>query len=243
MIVSAASSSAAGPKRYDPAKLLVSLHIPKTAGTSFRAILGDWFGERLHNHYPGWATPLTRTDAQADACVHGHFTRRNDSAIHQYYPDADQVITIMRDPFDRAISEWRFKNMIKSAGNPVDEMEDDPSFDTWFGRRADEVAEQPITRLMMQMPESLTPETAHMAFDHSFVAVGVCERFPETIRLFATLLGKPHASDVRMNVTTYGSANDYDAYRSRHEQVFHSDHEMYAAARAMFERQLADAEL
>lgn len=237
------SSFAAVPKPYDPNKLLISLHIPKTAGTSFRSILTDWFGERLHNHYPGWPTPLTRTDGQADACVHGHFTRRNNSAIHQYYPDADQFITVMRDPFDRAISEWRFKNMIKAKGDPVAEMEDDPSFDTWFGRRADEVAEQPITRLMMQMPDDLTPETAHTAFDRSFVAVGVSERFPETVRLFATLLGKPQAADVRVNVTSYGNASDYETYRSRHEQVFHSDHAIYAAARAMFERQVSDLEV
>lgn len=236
----AAPSSFAGPKPYDPAKLLISLHIPKTAGTSFRSILGGWFGERLHNHYPGWPTPLTRTEAQADACVHGHFTRRNNSAIRQYYPDAEQVITVMRDPFDRIISEWRFKNMLKVAGEAVDEMDDDPSFDTWFGRRADEATEQPITRLMMQMPNDLTPETAHTAFDRDFVAVGLSERFPDTLRLFAAVLGKPEAADERTNVTTYGQASDYEAYRSRHEQVFHADHAMYAAARAMFERQIAD---
>lgn len=238
-----ASSVAAGPKRYDPAKLLISLHIPKTAGTSFRMILQGWFNERLHNHYPGWPTPLTRTSAQADACVHGHFTRRNNSAIHQYYPNADQIITVMRDPFERTISEWRFKKMITASGKQVAEMEDDPSFDTWFGRRADEVEKQPVTRLMMQMPHELTPETAHTAFDRSFVGVGISERFPETIRLFARLLNKSQAENVRVNTTTYGNASDYGAYRRRHEQVFCSDHTIYASARTMFERQLADLEI
>ncbi|KAK0329650.1 hypothetical protein LTR94_035941, partial [Friedmanniomyces endolithicus] len=62
----------------------------------------------------------------------------------------------------------------------------------------------------------------------------------EQYQRLAAVLGKPEAADERTNVTTYGQASDYEAYRSRHEQVFHSDHAMYAAARAMFERQIAD---
>lgn len=235
--------TASAAKTYDPGKLLLSLHIPKTAGSSFRSILGQWFGERLHNHYPGWPTPLTLAESQADSCVHGHFTRRNNTAIHQTYPEADQFITIMREPFDRTISEWRFKNMLKANGDPVGEMDDDPDFDTWFGRRIDEVTAQSTTRLMTQMPTDLTFETAHTAFDRDFVAVGLSERFPETLRLFAALLGKPEVAEERVNVTSYGQASDYEAYRAIHERAFQPDHEMYAAARSRFEQQLADLDL
>src|SRR5690606_241518 len=117
--------------------------------------------------------------------------------------------------FDRMISEWRFKHMVLAAGEAVEDMADNPDFDTWFGRRIDEALAQPITRLMMQMPNDVTPQTAHAAFDRDFVAVGVSERFSDTVRLFAAVLGKPYVPDQPMNVTTYGRAGDYDGYRPR----------------------------
>ena len=39
-------------RSYDPARLLVSVHVPKCAGTSFAELLRSWFGARLHLHYP-----------------------------------------------------------------------------------------------------------------------------------------------------------------------------------------------
>ena len=226
-------------KTYDNTKLLVSLHLPKTAGTTLQNALRTWFGDRLHDHYPGRPWPLTWTELEHDACVHGHFTWRNGSSVEEYYPQAEQIIAIMRDPFDRLVSEWRFRNMIRLEGRPESDLADSPSFDTWFGRRADEVELEPVTRVMMHMPYRLTPETVDTAFDRNFVAVGLSEEFLTTLRLFARALNKPVLPEERVNVTTFGDAEDYEPYRSRHEQVFHSDHELYAAARRAF-HQLKD---
>lgn len=38
-------------KQYDRNKPLFAIHIPKTAGTSFRAILKAWYGKKLLLHY------------------------------------------------------------------------------------------------------------------------------------------------------------------------------------------------
>ena len=35
---------------YDPSQPLVSLHIPKTGGTSFTKVLEQWFGDRIYLH-------------------------------------------------------------------------------------------------------------------------------------------------------------------------------------------------
>ena len=38
-------------KQYDRNKPLFAIHIPKTAGTSFRAILKAWYRKKLLLHY------------------------------------------------------------------------------------------------------------------------------------------------------------------------------------------------
>jgi len=38
-------------RSYDPSLPLVSLHIPKTAGTSLRSTLVDWFGNDLKANF------------------------------------------------------------------------------------------------------------------------------------------------------------------------------------------------
>ena len=47
------ASPAGALRAYDPRRPLFSLHVPKTAGTSFRNDLETWFGEDLALHYRG----------------------------------------------------------------------------------------------------------------------------------------------------------------------------------------------
>ena len=36
---------------YDPARIVIGLHIPKCAGSSMKRILREWFGHQMHWHY------------------------------------------------------------------------------------------------------------------------------------------------------------------------------------------------
>ncbi len=223
---------------YDPERLLISLHIPKTAGTSFRSALATWFGPDLHLHYPGWGKPFPPVEKEAGACVHGHFTSRNGTGVGQVFPHYSQVITIMRDPFDRLVSEWRFHNYSKSLGTEIPELADNPSFDTWFCRRRDEVLIDPITRMIKQMPEPFAPEDMETYFDRRFVGVGITEDLPNTMALFARLLNKPQVPEERVNITPAEYGGDFSAYRSEHEKVFAIEHELYGVAKHVYQRQL-----
>jgi hypothetical protein len=82
--------------------LYVSLHIPKTGGSTFRQILKKKFGDRLQYAYDereGW--PIVPDPA----CIHGH-------GIFKYFADAIaryadvRWMTFLRDPLRSAISHY-----------------------------------------------------------------------------------------------------------------------------------------
>lgn len=93
---------------------LISIHIPKTAGTSFHRVLQDNYG----NH----ASPALKrrdilpllensrtvpaTQWQEYQVIHGHFHYQEIRSIHQ--STHARVICWLRHPVDRVISNYRF---------------------------------------------------------------------------------------------------------------------------------------
>src|SRR5215468_759555 len=94
---------------YNKDKPLISLHIPKCGGSSFHAVLERWFGMGLYLHY--FRGPLNeerprKYELKSGTCVHGHFSRRRKTGVLDYYPEAEQFIIIVRDPFEMAVSYY-----------------------------------------------------------------------------------------------------------------------------------------
>jgi len=102
--------------------VLISVHMPKTAGTSFTESLRGHFGDRLHLayadrplHRPAWRRNLqaaTRALAQAAsphvgakcACVHGHFLPLAYRWVRA--PAPVRFVTWMRNPVERLVSHY-----------------------------------------------------------------------------------------------------------------------------------------
>lgn len=102
--------------------ILISLHLPKTAGSSFRAALEQTFGSHLLKDYQGsgislppperhrralqQAHAIAASQPQDIACVHGHFLP------FKYLLLGDTVqlvfITWMREPVARAVSHYHY---------------------------------------------------------------------------------------------------------------------------------------
>ncbi|MBL1218971.1 MAG: hypothetical protein D8M59_15940 [Planctomycetes bacterium] len=115
--------------------MLISVHLPKTAGTSFGAVLTQQYGDRLLRDYGDYPinTPVidrhraalahavacaAEPDRFADVpCIHGHFLPI------KYLPLVDQLdevrfVTWLRHPVDRVISHyeyWKRKYQPKTA--------------------------------------------------------------------------------------------------------------------------------
>ena len=85
--------------------MLLSVHIPKCAGVSFRATLAQLFGAGFVLYY--WnitdAWGRLQTDIPPDTtCIHGHFAAH---ILAERFPDAP-LITWVRDPVERVVSSY-----------------------------------------------------------------------------------------------------------------------------------------
>jgi len=83
--------------------VIISVHIPKTAGSTFYVILRNLFGNKLYHDRP---QHLQKDRLKDDTkCIHGHFLA---SKWLKKFPDA-ALVTWVRHPVDRVISEYYYK--------------------------------------------------------------------------------------------------------------------------------------
>jgi hypothetical protein len=101
---------------------IISLHLPKTAGTSFRASLAAHFGDRYRNDYDDLPISKSETLRQEEALAAGHAIARQGLAgvecIHGHFLPAKYLrlrdiqeltfITWMREPAARMLSHYEY---------------------------------------------------------------------------------------------------------------------------------------
>jgi hypothetical protein len=98
--------------------MLLSVHIPKCAGVSFRTTLAQLFGAGFVLHY--WNITDAWGRHQADippdtTCIHGHFAAH---ILAERYPDAP-LITWVRDPVERVVSSYYHRLRTPDWRHPV----------------------------------------------------------------------------------------------------------------------------
>jgi hypothetical protein len=104
---------------------LVSLHLPKAAGTSFRKTLEDNYGDKLIFDY--FNSDVSKLDLSGVSCVHGHL---NVSKYYNVNPNV-KIITWLRNPLNRIISYYNYwKSRPVNDGNDwhIKFKKESPSF-------------------------------------------------------------------------------------------------------------------
>ncbi|MBT5137449.1 MAG: sulfotransferase family 2 domain-containing protein [Acidimicrobiaceae bacterium] len=179
---------------------MISLHIPKTAGTSFRAALDVEYGNDLAHIYGGAAI-----DAHRYRAIHGHIRVDEARAV----AGKAKWIMWLRDPVDRLASYYDFWRQSDPHGNPNHDhfLASDMGFATfieWAPIR-NEFAEHYVS--------GLEPD--------DFTFVGLTERYDDDIQRLAVTLGWRAAPTVsRANITPTRSTIITDDLRS-HIAQFH----------------------
>jgi Sulfotransferase family len=85
--------------------MIISVHVPKSAGTSFRLVLGEVCGARIWDNY---GTIFSREQARAELVppgvnfIHGHFLA---DAFDDLFPKS-QLVTWVRHPVERLVSNY-----------------------------------------------------------------------------------------------------------------------------------------
>ena len=218
-------------KAYDKKQPLIALHVPKTGGNSFLELLKIWFpGERLFLHYKVGEIAPIRHVLLPSTCVYGHFNSARGWGALDYYPTINQFVTFLREPFDRFLSQWFFLNQLKRTGSTIPGLEDDPTFEVWLHRRAEEQAiGKNSFSFVWQLPLAPNRRSIETIFAENFIFIGIMERFTESIACLANILGTAALPLAHLNVTKR-ETNDFLKYRSYFEKFFSDEVGIYEQA-------------
>jgi SAM-dependent methyltransferase len=206
-----------------------SMHIPKTAGSSFRRFLEDLYGDGLRCLYDPWDPEAEPELAPGTRCLHGHFPA---DAYDRHLPHALKL-TWMRDPVERIVScYFQFHRYPESAG--------ESAFNQRIfteGWSLMEFARQPEMHRQVRWYFNAVPLD-------DFFFIGVTERYTESMRLLCHLIGRPVPDSLpRANTNPDKQAGKAyaltPAQRSELEGILAEEIELYRFINYRLDRQLA----
>ena len=194
-------------KKYDKENPLISIHIPKCGGSSFIEVLQKWFNGKFYSHYfnekDNQMSP--NYDLKPGICIHGHFNKKRLFGIKDYYPEADQFITILRDPFEIVVSRYFFVKRAEHAkkegpfyfaGNPL-RLEDDVN--SYLKNVVSDPDYHP--NLLDYMPYEMTMGNCQEILEKHFVYIGITEDIQTSVNMLASKLGFPQVEIDHQNIS------------------------------------------
>ncbi len=214
---------------------LISVHIPKTAGTSFRLFLERLYGPQFR---PMYSEEETDPDLAAvfefspeTRCLHGHIQA---TAFARQFPNALRI-TWLREPVQRIVSSYH-----QYLRHPESECR--CSVSQRMRREGWSLLEFAGT------PEIRNQQTWYLdalPWDQ-FLFIGITERYEESLRLLCHLLGvAPPQSIAAVNTNPAKDvAQRYvltDGQRKQMEFLYAEDLEFYRYATSRLDRQLRQA--
>lgn len=202
--------------------IVISIHIPKCGGTSFRTVLKRLYSDRLWLNYGEvFAQYQARNELvpKQTACIHGHFLA---DAFDGVFPNSE-LVTWVRHPVQRVAS--RYYHLLRSP-----DMRDTCCLELHRrGLTLIEFAE--LDWMQNEMTRYLSGKTRQ---DFSFI--GVSERFSESLKIFgeymAVSLDIPPPME---NVNPTRIRANYELTRRTHDRLL----ELNTRDMALYQESLA----
>jgi hypothetical protein len=195
-------------KPYDPKKPLISIHIPKCAGSSFSEILETWFKEKYLRHYHSEKKniPPKKHKLCPGLCVHGHFNSKRGNGLLDYYPEVNQLISIIRDPFDLHLSTYFYvRRMAKKDGNFY-----------WGGKKhriiengwniEGYLREAKKSYICNFLPADIDFNNYRQILKNRFIYIGITESLQNSIDILSKILGFNSISVSHTNVSEWNES-------------------------------------
>jgi hypothetical protein len=219
--------------------MIVSIHVPKTAGMSFRLRLQGAFGSRMMSDYADWigldteearlqrAAQLANLHARRDEIardydlVHGQFIADKYAGE---FPQA-RFAAFFRDPCQQAVSHYRFLLRHPEIPHP------------WV-RKFHEVRPS-LPELIAALPDFQSMYLGSVGLD-GLAMVGLTEQYERGVELFQAVFGcRLPPETARGNVNPHRSGDAYPIepdVRRAIELYREGDVDLYRRARERFAR-------
>jgi hypothetical protein len=203
--------------------MLVSVHVPKCAGTSFRRVLEGLYGNSLWLTY---GSVVTRDNVRREAvpagtaCIHGHFFA---DTFDDIFPGST-LIAWLRDPVERVVSTYY--HFLRSP-----EMQDETC-------RA--LIENKLTLVEFAeldwMRNGLTRYLAGKPLE-AFAFLGVAERFSDSLKAFSRRFCDGRAlAEIRDNTNPARLTDRYPVPQADRNRLLELNKEDVARYKAAQER-------
>lgn len=229
-------------RRWAMLEVMISIHVPKTGGTTFLNVLQHLFGDELLLDYRwmGVDLPLgsaaeVRRSLERVRCIHGHFPFGKYAGLRERDAVCARFVTWLRDPVDLVVSAYEYlRSKPLMVGFPLEPWEQAASAGDLLEFARHEFARNRQSKQL----RSDTPD----AFDF----VGITEEFSRSLRLFRAMFfpDRELPMDVepqRVNPRRRGDGYSLDdARRSAVEDLNAWDTALYQRARQRFAEQCAE---
>jgi len=213
---------------------LVSLHIPKTAGTSFRNILQEVYGSkhvarldiRRNIELNGSVLKGTRLKKNVRV-IHGHFSY--DSLIEKFdIQESTPTITWLREPAERVISNYFYLESILKDKMPGDRK----SFNL-LGR----ILKTPLEYASAEENRNRISKFLSGIKPEEFFFIGLTDHYEEDLKQLAELLNWDKYSVPKHNITGTKQTIDEET-RARIKELNRIDYEIYNEVVRMREKRI-----
>lgn len=196
-------------KAYNPKEPIVSFHIAKAGGTSFKKILQSWFHIGYHSHYRNYKNLVDPPKHMGlryhlhkiiPVCIHGHFDESLKHGAFEYYPNVSQFFTILRDPYEMWVSMYNYLLTTRETKGVLEDF-----------KSADEFFYNDNLNMLDLMPFEFTLENYQKIIEEKFVHIGIMEAYSESVKLLAEKLGKKPIPVPHMNQSKFDFKPSKDA--------------------------------
>jgi Sulfotransferase family len=234
------------PATYNPNKPLISIHIPKTGGSTIHESLRLWFGVNFYTHYVNeeTASPPYKIEILGNSCIHGHFNRFRRYGVDDFYPNSNQFITFLRDPFEQHISTFfylkREAENYKFNGyiSEVTSMKSFDEFLQFLTKKRGVIQNTFANTILAHLPTRFSPFDAHKLFRQEFIHMGLTEKLEFSMKLLAKKLGKEYVEIPPQNISKrFLPINE--THRNMHKELFPEEHFIYNEIKDLHLNELA----
>jgi hypothetical protein len=205
-------------KIYDNKKPLISIHLPKCGGTSFRTILDKWFGDEVYYHYYNERESKLpeKISTSEYKCIHGHFNSKRGFGVNSYYPQVDQFVMFVRNPLDIMVSTYFYnkskKSLIYRDGELLSKSQEYENINDYLRNNN--------SYFLNHLPAEINETNYKEVLNSQFIYVGVIENYQQSINNLASILQKPTHYVMQINRSTYDEEIDRlvrDDFFKRHK--------------------------